>query len=198
MAGLLFAVLGILGRVSRLAARYGTGLFIAQRDPEVMVIVEQVMRDAFQSEAHPERFDRAMVRYLSGDQFAFASGYMGTVHRERAAACLLFGEFAAESLILAEAGQQVGAMQVAGTTSNAQLPFFLTSCDYTVIGEEVYAAGAYLSRDPVQMGALRGQDIGKLAIFAIILAGAIWATIAASEGYGIGLARWLLPPPTLN
>ena len=193
---LLFAVMGILGRVARLAARYSTGLIVPQNDPEVMAIVEAVLRDAWQAEGHPERFDRGMIRYLSGEQFAFASGYMGIVHRERAASCFLFGDFAAESLILAEAGQQVGAMQVAGTTSNEQIPYFLTSCDYTVIGEEVYAAGAYLSREPVQMGSLRGQDLGKLILFAIILTGVIWATVSGVEGYGVPLAcKWLLPAP---
>ena len=195
---LLFAVLGIFGRVARLAARYSTGLFVPQNNPEVMAIVEQVMRDAYQAEGHPERFDRSMIRYLSGDQFAFASGYMGTVHRERAASCLLFGHFAAESLILAEAGQQVGAMQVAGTIDSTQIPFFLTSCDYTIIGEEVYAAGAYLSRDPVQLGSLRGQDIGKIVIFAMIVEGVLIATLAnligaAWEGYDLPFAQWLLP-----
>jgi len=197
---LLFAVLGVFGRVVQLAARYSTGLFVAQNNPEVMAIVEQVMRDAYQAEGHPERFDLSMIRYLSGDQFAYASGYMGTVHREKAASCLLFGHFAAESLILAEAGQQVGAMQVAGTIDCTQVPFFLTSCDYTIIGEEVYAAGAYLSRDPVQLGSLRGQDVGKLIIYAIVFTGVaiatwygIWGT--AHGGYDLWLSRILLPPP---
>ena len=198
---LLFAVMGIFGRVSQLTARYTTGIFVAQNNPEVMAIVEQIMRDAYQAEGHPERFDRSMIRYLSGDQFAFASGYMGTVHREKAASCLLFGHFAAESLILAEAGQQVGAMQVAGTVDSTQIPFFLTTCDYTVIGEEVYAAGAYLSRDPVQMGSLRGQDIGKIIIYAMILIGVAISTWYAvgwgttHEGYSLTLSRLLLPPP---
>ena len=89
-------------------------------------------------------------------------------------------------------------MQVAGTTSSEQIPFFLTACDYTVIGEEVYAAGAYLSRDPVQMGALRGQDVAKLVIFAVIVAGMLLATFnAAAEPYDLEFSRWLLPPPVL-
>jgi hypothetical protein len=101
---------------------------------------------------------------------------MGIAHREQVASCFLFGHFAAESLILAEAGQQIGAMQVAGTATNTQVPFFLTSCDYTIIGEEVFAAGAYLSREPAQLGSVRGQDVSKLVILAVIFLGVVSAT----------------------
>jgi hypothetical protein len=49
-----------------------------------------------------------------------------------------------------------------------QLPFFITACDYTLMGEELYAASAYLSREPLLLGGLIGQDWGK-AIIVIIL-----------------------------
>lgn len=165
---LLFAILGILSYIARRAALLNTKLLVPQSDYEVMPVVEDVVREAYRAEGRLDAFNPEDIRFLSPSQFAFASGYMGIVHREQAATCFLFGAFAAESLILAEAGQQVGALQVAGTPSNEQIPFFLTSCDYTLIGEEVYAAGAYLSHDPNQVGGLRGQDFSKLGILALI------------------------------
>jgi hypothetical protein len=45
----------------------------------------------------------------------------------------------------------------------------VAGCDYFLIGEEIFVAGAYLSRHPVRMGSLAGQDIGK-AIFMVIIA----------------------------
>jgi hypothetical protein len=177
---LLYALLGIIGHVGRKAAAYGCRLILPQRDYEVMPVVSETVREAFRSAGRLDAFNPQDVRYLSPEQFAFASGYMGIVHREQAASCFLFGEFAAESLVLAEAGQQVGAMQVAGTISNNQVPFFLTSCDYTLIGEEVYAAGAYLSREPAQLGSVRGQDVAKLVILALILFGVGAATVLSA------------------
>src|SRR5690606_18816415 len=115
---------------------------------------------------------------------------------ENVGCAFLFGRFAAESLILAEAGQQIGAMQVAATTSPEQVPFFLTTCDYTVIGEELYAAGAYLSGDPVQTGSLKGQDMAKTVIALLILFGVAQATVSALTG-GAGessLPAWILTP----
>ena len=98
------------------------------------------------------------------------------MHREKVSSAFLFGYFAAESLILAEAGQQVGAMQVGASIAPTQVPFFICTCDYTLISEELYAASAYLSKDPVQLGSLRAQDIAKLMIFIMIIVGICIAT----------------------
>jgi hypothetical protein len=96
------------------------------------------------------------------------------------------GYFFAESLILAETGSQGGAIQIAGTDADTQLPFFVTSCDYTLMGEELYAAGAYLSRDPILLAQLKGQDVGKVAIVALILVSTLLLTLSTGAG------QWLL------
>jgi hypothetical protein len=96
--------------------------------------------------------------------------------REHPGAIFLMGYFYAESLLLAETGAATGAIQIAGTDSYTQLPFFVTTCDYTLMGEELYAASAYLSREPRLLGSLRGQDIGKAFLMLILIAGAMLAT----------------------
>ncbi|MCY3020444.1 MAG: hypothetical protein NTW87_15600 [Planctomycetota bacterium] len=173
---LFFASLGVLTHIARQAARYATRLFVPQNNVEVMAITQSAVRECYQREGRLDVYREDDIRFMSDEQFAFASGYMGLAHREKVAACFLFGSFAAESLILAEAGQQVGAIQVAGTTDSAQIPFFITTCDYTIIGEEVYAAGAYLSHDPVQRGSLRGQDVAKMILLTVIIVGIVAAT----------------------
>jgi hypothetical protein len=62
----------------------------------------------------------------------------------------------------------------------AQIPFFVAACDYTLIGEELYAAGAYLSQDKVKMGSIGGQDIVKAATMVLVLLGALMATAGSS------------------
>lgn len=200
---LLYAILGIISHVGRKCASFGCRLIVPQRDYEVMPVVSETVREAYRTAGRIDAFNPQDIRYLSPEQFAFASGYMGIVHREKAASCFMFGDFAAESLVLAEAGQQVGAMQVAGTVSYNQVPFFLTSCDYTIIGEEVYAAGAYLSREPAQLGSVRGQDVAKLIVLALVLTGtaaATWASVSRRdprEGtkYNSGFAKLLYKMP---
>ena len=173
----LYACLGVLFYVGQKAARYRTKLFVPQCDPEAMAIVEDVVRDSYRSVGRSAQFNPQNILFLSESQFAFASGYMGMIHREQVASAFLFGHFAAESLILAEAGQQVGAMQVGASVSPEQVAFFICACDYTLIGEELFAASAYLSKEPVQLGSLYGQDRAKLLFFFIIIVGVAIATV---------------------
>lgn len=173
----LYACLGVVYYVARKIARYKTKLLLPQNNPEVMAITEDVVRDAYRVEDRAGAFDPATIMFLSDEQFAFAAGYIGLVQRERAATAFLFGSFAAESLVLAEAGQQVGAMQVSASVSPEQVAFFICSCDYTLIGEELFAAAAYLTREHVQLGSLYGQDRAKLLMLCMIIAGAAIATI---------------------
>lgn len=172
----LYACLGILSSVAQRVARFKSKLIVPQSQPETMAMVEDVLRDAYRSEGKLPDFDPNCVSYLSDEQFAFASGYIGIIQRENVGSAFMFGSFAAESLILAEAGQQIGAMQIAGSLSPEQVPFFITACDYTLIGEELFAASAYLTREPVQLGSLVGQDRGKIMLLLLVIAGVSIAT----------------------
>ena len=93
--------------------------------------------------------------------------------REKPAANLYLGAFWAESLLLAETGFEAGAIQVAGTAMVSQLPFFVTACDYTLLGEELYAASAYLSKEPKLLGGLKGSDWMKILIIALMALGVV-------------------------
>ncbi len=172
-----FAGLAVLGYVARLAARYGARLLVPICQPEVLPVAREVVREAFQAEGRLDAFNPEDIRYLTSDQFGYASGVVGMMHREKVASNFFFGGFAAESLILAETGHHVGAMQVAGTPDMYQIPFFIAACDYTVIGEEFYAASAYLSREPVMLGSVVGQDWGKGVLFSLIVLGILAQTL---------------------
>ena len=165
--------LSIFGYIARAVARFGNKSIIPTIDPIVTGVAEETLQDAYADAGRPELYDSSDVRYLTGQQFAFASGVAGILIRERVAASFLFGAFFAESLIFAEVGQQVGAIQVAGTTETNQIPFFIAACDYVIIGDEFYAASAYLSRDPTLLGSIVGQDYCKLLLLAIILVGIV-------------------------
>ena len=169
--------LSILKHVTAIAAKYRTRVIVPTADSVVHTLAGDIMRDTYNSHGVPEQFNQDDIRFLSDNQFAYATGVMGILNREKAASNFMFGYFAAESLILAETGHQVGAIQVAGTPMINQIPFFITSADYIIIGDEFYAASAYLSREPTLLGSLVGQDYAKVVIMIIIIAGVITASI---------------------
>ncbi len=165
------ASMTILAQVARRTADYETALRVPCRDPIVLNVVREMVKTAYLEEGRPDAYNEDDIFFVTNSQFAYAAGVEGMMLRERPAAIFLQGTFYAESLILAETGNSVGAIQIAGTDSEHQLPFFIAACDYTLIGEELYAASAYLSREPMLLGSLRGQDWGKLLIFSAIILG---------------------------
>jgi hypothetical protein len=175
----LYACLGVLSAVAKKVAQYKLKLIVPQYSPEAMAVVEDSVREAYSDAGRAALFDSESIMFLSSEQFAFASGYMGLMHREKPGAALLFGSFAAESLVLSEAGQQVGARQVAASVSPEQVAFFICTCDYTLIGEELFGASAYLGRDPVQVATVAAQDRFKLLLVALIVFGALSATVVS-------------------
>ncbi len=175
------ATLPILGEVGRLVAEHpDVRLQAPQFHPLVMAASDDVLHEvgAVTGPGGTRREDGAY--YVSDEQFGYVAGVGGQMVRERPAACLYFGSFYAESLALAEVGREIDALQIAGTGQNAQIPFLLVSCDHVLIGEEMFAAAAYLGGDPRQLGVLRGQDFGKLLFAAAVTLGCLAATLAAT------------------
>ncbi|MEW6411567.1 MAG: fibronectin type III domain-containing protein [Candidatus Zixiibacteriota bacterium] len=167
------ASLTILGRVAELAAEYETYLDVPVCRSLVMVTGREVVKEAYSKAGRPDAFKPDQVHYLTDDQFGYAAAVDGMFVREKPATIFYMGQFYAESLILAETGNSIGAIQIAGTAMPAQLPFFVAACDYTLIGEELFAASSYLSKEPKLLGSLKGQDIGKGIILVALIIGVI-------------------------
>lgn len=167
------ASMSILSRVAEKTAEYGTPLYVPTSRSMAMTMAQQVVKESATRAGRPDWFNPDNVRYITDDQFAYVSAVDGIMVRERPATNLYLGTFYAESLILAETGHSTGAIQIAGTAMPDQLPFFVAACDYTLLGEELYAASAYLSQEPVQLGSLKGQDFGKLIFISVIVIGVI-------------------------
>lgn len=183
--------LTIFKYITQQIARFATPMRLLTADATVYAVAQEAIQDAYNETGRPDLYDPDSVRFLSDRQFAFASGVAGLIQRERVAANFMFGEFYAESLIFAETGNMVGAIQVAGTISFTQVPFFVAACDYTIIGDEFYATSAYLSREPVLLGSLVGQDLAKLLFVLLTISGAIATSIL---GAGSPLVQLLGKP----
>ena len=191
------AGLTVLSRVAKTAAEYGAQIEVPTCRSLVMAAARETVESAYLAAGAPDAYQPDKIHYLTDEQFAFVAGVTGYMVREEPAACIYMGGFYAESLILAETGNFIGAIQVAGTAMPSQLPFFVASCDYTLIGEEFFAASAYLSGDPLQIGSLKGQDYGKFFSVLILVIGLFFATTVSltqsteSAGFGSGALGYI-------
>ena len=175
----------ILSRVARTTAEYNATVEVPTSKSLVMTSAREVVQNAYLAAGRPDSYRADRIYYVTDEQFGYVAYLSGLMVRTRPAACFYMGAFFAESLILAETGNAIGAIQIAGTAQPAQLPFFVAACDYTLIGEELYAGSVYLSREPLLLGALKGQDAAKAAILAILLIGSLLSL------FGVAPGRWL-------
>ncbi|MEP0827571.1 MAG: fibronectin type III domain-containing protein [bacterium] len=168
----------LLGRVAKVVADYDIKINMPVSRSIVMTTARETIKEAYMGAGRPDAYNDDMVRYITDEQFGYVAAVDGIMVREKPATCFYLGAFYAESLILAETGNSIGAIQIAGTAQPAQLPFFVAACDYTLIGEELFAASAYLSNEPKQLGSLKGQDVGKLLAMIVIIIGVVAATMS--------------------
>lgn len=171
--GVQAQALMIFSHITKVAARFANPIRLCVANAATYTMAQEIIRDVYQSEGLIESYDPDSVQFVSDRQFAFAAGVSGMIHREKVAACFLMGAFYAESLIFAETANSVGAIQVASSTQNTQTPFFIAACDYVLIGDEFYAASAYLSREPVLVGSLVGQDWCKILVASMLFLGVV-------------------------
>ena len=174
----------ILAQVAKTTADYRATLEVPTSRSLVMTTARDTVEAAYLQAGRPDEYNEDDIYYVTDEQFGYVASVTGKMVRDKPAACFYMGAFYAESLILAETGNSVGAIQVAGTAMPTQLPFFVAACDFTLIGEEFFAASAYLSGEPQQLGSLKGQDFGKLIGGILLLAGCLIMTISAFETRG--------------
>jgi len=173
------AGLSLLDQVARACAERGAELLVLVNRSLVMDEARERCRIAYASVGRGDDWNDDNVDYISDDPLGFVARVDGVIARRRPGACFFFGFFASESLLLAEGGHQVGAIQIAGTASAVQLPFFVAACDRTLMGEELFAAGASLSGDAALLGSLVGQDQGKWLVLILLLLGTALVTLSA-------------------
>lgn len=171
----------VLSHVAQTSAEYGARIEVPTSRSLVMTVARETVESAYLAAGRPDAYREDDIHYITDEQFGYVASVTGTMVREKPAACFYMGAFYAESLLLAETGNAIGAIQIAGTAMPSQLPFFVAACDYTLIGEEFFAASAYLSGEAHQLGSLKGQDIGKIFAAALIVVTSIFMTFFAFD-----------------
>jgi hypothetical protein len=176
----VLAGLALLGYVAKHCVEHNARIIVANSDPQVQQVTEDMVKGAYAKAGREKEYSSDMVRYVGSRQFAYAAGVMGILRREKTAVNFFVGDFQAEALQIAEAGRTDAIAQFGGTSNTDQLPFFLTTCDQTLIGEELYTAEGYLSSDPEAISQLLGRDAGKIIAILLILAGALLVSFGNS------------------
>lgn len=171
----------ILSQVARKTAEFDVRLISPHVDYFVVPLAQEMVKTAYSEIGRPDSYNQNDIFYVSDVQFAFSAAVNGITIRDRVATIFYMGYFNAEALLMTETGNQCGAIQIAASDAITQIPFFITTCDYTLIGEEFYAASAYLSKNADIVSMLKAQDGFKLLIVIFMFIGTILSTLHIME-----------------
>jgi hypothetical protein len=171
------AMLSVLDYTARLAAQKDAKLIVTTPSPTLYPMAEGIVREAYALEGKQEAYTSDMVQFLSNNQMAYCSAVMHLMRAQNIAFNVQIGFFQAENLITLEAAKETGAVNIGGAVRTFRIPGMAFGCDYFLMGEEVFAAGAFCSNDPLQLGSLSGQDLCKMIAVLVIVLGALFSII---------------------
>jgi hypothetical protein len=164
---------------------------VTMSNPTALPIAQDVLRRAYRRHGYAEEYAPTRVRMIApdpalgttmlpapaesaagqGEGFPYAAGVMRLLTNTKLTANVMVGRFGDEFLLMAETGAQKELNQIGGTSSERVLPFVYTSISSPLIGEEIYAAGAYLGDQPGHVSSLTAQDAMRwLLILGLIIA----------------------------
>lgn len=170
--------LTVFDYLSRHAALCDHPIQATTGDATVLATAQGILQRARQAAGFPEGYTGKEIVFYGLDPFAYAAGTLDTLNQEEHLASILIGRFDAEGLWIAESTSNQKMTQLGGTTEPAAAMLMQTSLDESVIGEEIFAAGAYLHR-PSHMGSLAAQDLMRI----IIILSTIVGVLMSSLGY---------------
>lgn len=175
----------VLSEVAQRTAGYNCRLLFPSHDPLVASVAQETVSQAAIAAGRPDWYRPDDIAFVSQSQLGYAAAVDGLMVRERPGAVFLLGTFEGEALILAETAHQSGAVTIAGTDSTIQLSFLLVACDYTLIGEELFAASGLVSGDRTIAGAVLAQDWLKYVIMSLLVIGAALLAVG-----GVDISGW--------
>lgn len=191
-------IVGLLAveRVATEAARNGAPILVSSGDAVSHLALRGSLRQVYQRAGQQQDYNPNSIQLLAHqDPTAYVAGVTTLYGRQRLEASQLLGTFGLEFLLCGEDGAQRGFPQIAGATSTAALPIMILSTPHTLIGEEIFAAEAYLSDNPASDARLRTQDALRTMVIMLIVLGFFYSLLQpVLAPMVMRIFGWDLPP----
>lgn len=171
------AALDMLDAVGEQAAAYGARPLVTTGDATVLLAAQGVLRGCYEGQGLLKAYDHLAARLMAPEAAAYAAGVMDVVNHEPLAAHVMAGRFGDEYLLMAETAVHRGLEQVGGAAQPSVLPFVHATTPDPILGEELFAARAYLQETPAHVGSLLAQDWMRVLLIVILVAGIVAKTV---------------------
>ncbi len=169
-------------------AKLGTRVLVTTGSPDHNPICEDTVAQAARVAGNPDYYRVGeQVRLIGGDFYSYITATLQLLDPqspENVKALLGFGGsggYSASGPTVGMAANLAGVMSMGGTANIHQIHNYVACFDYAIIGDEVYALSAYLTKDRRQVGSVMGLDIAKLILIALLFIGAAYAAAGAGK-----------------
>ncbi|RLI33853.1 hypothetical protein DRO56_00665 [Candidatus Bathyarchaeota archaeon] len=171
------AGLTVFGEIAQRAVEIGITPYLITSSTDVVTASEAIIRQTLEAVGKPELYQPGRyIKWYGSGQFVYAVGAAGHIMQEKPAFVSAIGYFLADVIVTMETATRVGSLIVGGTTDQSATPLMAMLSDYLLIGEEMYAASAVLTKDNVAAGTLAAEDLIKVILLILMVVGCLaWA-----------------------
>ncbi|MCX8062413.1 MAG: hypothetical protein N3D16_07515 [Anaerolineales bacterium] len=161
--------LGALKRLTNVALISDRPPIATCGEGSLMILAQNSLRTASrQLGLAPENLPQKAL--LSGTTpFSYAIGSQMELRDQRVAVDLLIGHFGSEAALISDASHQQGNLSIAGSDDLSAQAIFAAGATYPLLGEEVFAAVAYMDGEPIQRASLQAQDLARWIVIGFLL-----------------------------
>jgi hypothetical protein len=163
----------MLERITRAASISDRPPVATSGDSVLSILSQDTLRSAHRAMGIDQAYNPDSAQLTGLTPFSYAAGTMPVIRDSQVSANVLVGHFGSEAILLSDAGERAGSITIAGTDSITGQAVLFAASHEPLIGEDVFAGGAYLNAGPFHIASLRTQDVFRWAIIVIILVGAI-------------------------
>jgi hypothetical protein len=171
------AGLAVLNYLASQAATTGTPPMVSMADPTVMLFAQNAIRAAYGDDTEGAEVAYRHIRWIAPQPAAYAAGVMSILDLDEVDSNVMVGRFGDEYLLMGETAARRGVAHIGGTSDPNTLPFVYATADDILLGEEIYAAGAYLQKRPALLASLAAQDTMRWLVALVILGGIVLASL---------------------
>ena len=171
--GSALAGLAMLRHLSERTSQSDQPPIVTSGDASLAILSQDTLQSGYRAAGAEEQYRFTTGRLAGLTPFAYAAGTIPIIKDENVSANIIIGDLGAESALLVEAADREGDADLIAASDNlsAQSVFYAASQD-PLIGEELFASGAYVGAGAPHQASLQVQDVLRWLVILAILGGA--------------------------
>ena len=165
--------LNLIQKISRTVSVSDLPPIASSGDATLSILSQDALHSGYREVNAESRFDPNSGQLTGLTPFSYAAGALPLITDQPVSVTLLAGSYGSEALLLTDAAERADSLTFAGTENiNAQAVLYASASE-SLIGEELFAAGAYLQSSGMHVASLFAQDVFRWVVIVVLLVGIV-------------------------